>query len=361
MTTTHPRPRASGLRVGLVGVGDIGRLHAAAWVNVPGVELVVAGGRDPARAGGLAEQLGVEQVPDFARLLADPAVDAVDLCVPNHLHAEYALAALEAGKHVLCEKPIALSVNDATTIVELAQAKGLTFMVGHTVRYWPCYVAARREIQSGLIGDVSAYSARRMLSLLRATDGAEGWRQRGDLTGGAVLDLQIHDLDFILWTFGTPRSVYSRGIKSSTGAYDHVWTLLQYDSGFCAGVESSFMLQGNPVTMDFRAIGSTGSIEFAFVQSTFDMHGIEAASADDQVDLGGALRHYRWGSPSEVLARDPSDPVAAAFDLEVAEFARVVREGSSRQGALEAIEALKLALASRQSCDTGKVVVLDQT
>jgi predicted dehydrogenase len=347
------------LRVGLVGIGDIGRMHAAAWTNAQGIELVVAGGRDPQRASRLAAELGVDHAQDFAEVLADPGIDAVDLCVPNHLHAEYVLAALEAGKHVLCEKPIALTVKDATAMVELARAKGLAFMVGHTVRYWPCYTAARREIRSGRIGEVSAYSARRMLSLLRATDGAEGWRQHGELTGGAVLDLQIHDLDFIAWTFGMPRSVVSRGIRSATGAYDHVWTLLQYDNGLCAGVESSFMLQGNPVTMDFRAIGSAGSLEFAFVQSDFGMHGIEASSAADQVDIGGTLRLYRWGAPSEALARDPADPVAAAFALEIADFTRTIRDPHTSRTAQGSIDALRLALASRESCESGEVVVLD--
>lgn len=346
--------------VALVGTGDIGRIHATALAEQPDVELRVVTGRRPTIAGELAAALGVPLVDDLDAALADPAITAVDLCVPNHLHAELAVRALAAGKHVLLEKPVALTLTDAVAIREQAAASGRTVMVGTTLRYWECYSAARDRILTGELGPVHGFTARRMLSLLRAVQGAEGWRQSGERSGGAILDLQIHDIDFALWTFGLPEQVFSRGTTSATGAIDHVWTLLRYPE-LTVSLEASFLLQGGPVIMDFRALGTDASLDFSFVQSDFAMHQMSGPGTDDTGHTG-SLVERRWGHEPHVLATDPADPVAAAFSHEIGAFVDFLRTGDTDglPSVDQAIDALRVALATRESVTSGSTVSLER-
>ena len=345
-------------RIGLVGTGDIGRIHARSLARIPGVELVICKGHNPSRAEQLADELNDVTADSFTALLADPGVQGVTVCVPNDLHASYTIQALEAGKAVLCEKPIALTMEDAIRMEQAAARTGTPFMVGHVVRYWEDYRKARELIRSGSLGKVQVFTARRLVSLLRAVQGEEGWRHQVDRCGGAVIDLQIHDLDFILWTFGPPALVTSRGVRSHTGAFDHVFTLLEYRNGLTVQIESSFMLQGNPVVMDFRILGSEGSLEFSFIESNFAMHGIEGGMEKIARSSPPSLIHYRWNHPSEPLLAQKDDPVTAIFDAELQAFIGMVRGEPNVEvpTPTEAVQVLRLALVSRESCETGRTI-----
>ncbi len=308
-------------RIGVVGAGDIGRIHARSLAKIPDVRVVVAQGRDPARAAELA---------------------------------------LESGKAVLCEKPLALTLEDALEMERVAERTGRLLVAGHVVRFWPEYAEARRLMQSGALGPVQSYSARRLVPLLRAVTGAEGWRHSAERSGGAVIDLQIHDVDFVLWAFGRPAAVTSRGVRSHTGAFDHVFTLLEYEDGPVVELEASFMLQGNPVTMDFRALGPEGSVEFAFVESDFAMHDIHTDGGEVR-EAPASLVLYRWGQPRDVRAVQEEDPVGAIFDAELRAFVDAVRGEAQPElpSTREAIDALRVVLASRRSCETGETVRLE--
>ncbi len=346
-------------RIGVVGTGDIGRMHARSLARVPGVQVVLAEGLHPERARSLASELGVTTSPGYEALLRDPSISGVTVCVPNDLHAPMVLAALEAGKAVLCEKPLALTLDEALAMTEASHRAGCALAVGHVLRFWPEYSMARDLMRQDILGTVQSFSARRLVPLLRAVQGAEGWRHQGERSGGAVLDLQIHDIDFILWTFGMPTAVTSRGVRSHTGAFDHVHTLLEYDHGPLISVESSFMLQGNPVTMDFRAIGTEGSLAFSYVESDFAMHDIHTEAGETMRDQPPSLLLYRWGAPAKVLARQPSDPIASIFDAELAAFVAMVRgEPHGLPSLQDAVNALRVVLASRDSCSTGETIRL---
>lgn len=348
-------------RIGVVGAGDIGRIHARSLAKIPEVRVVVARGKDPARAEELAREVAGETAESYASLLEDASVAGVSICVPNDMHAEYAVSALETGKAVLCEKPLALTLEDALEMERVAERTGRLLVAGHVVRFWPEYAEARRLMQSGALGPVQSYSARRLVPLLRAVTGAEGWRHSAERSGGAVIDLQIHDVDFVLWAFGRPAAVTSRGVRSHTGAFDHVFTLLEYEDGPVVELEASFMLQGNPVTMDFRALGPEGSVEFAFVESDFAMHDIHTDGGGEVRDAPASLVLYRWGQPRDVRAVQEEDPVGAIFDAELRAFVDAVRGEAQPElpSTREAIDALRVVLASRRSCETGETVRLE--
>ncbi len=351
---------ASKLKIGLVGAGDIGRVHAQSYQRLDDVELVVARGRDPSRADALAADVGASVADNYEALLADDSIDAVDLCVPNDLHAQYALAAARAGKPTLCEKPIALTLADAEQVVEAFVKNGIPLMIAHVLRFWPEYERGHDLIASGSLGAIQAFSARRMLSLLQAVEGAEGWRRAAQRTGGAALDLQIHDIDFILWTFGMPQRVVARGARSEYGSWDHVYTLLDYTGGPAVGIESSFMLKGDPVVMDYRAVGERASLAFSFLATDFAMHDLHSGDERTSAERPASLVKYQGGQRDEIVMQQPEDPVSLAFDNELRAFVRLVRGDRTVRvpTPAESVNALRVALASLESCETGKIVEL---
>lgn len=129
------------VRIGLLGCGFIGKVHAKAYAQIPDAKVVAVVDRDSGRAKEVAEELGAEVVPVVDDLLSRQDIDMVDVCLPTYLHADHVIAAARAGKHVLCEKPMALSLEQADAMIEATEQAGVAFMVGHTLRFWPEYVA----------------------------------------------------------------------------------------------------------------------------------------------------------------------------------------------------------------------------
>ncbi len=140
------------LRVAVLGGGFMGGQHARAYAKLPNVKVAGIASRGSERARALAAELGAAHVPDPYRLVEDPDVDAVDVCLPSDRHEEMAVAALRAGKHVLVEKPLALSLDSADRIIAAWRASGRKLMVGQVLRFWPEYVALQRIATSGRLG-----------------------------------------------------------------------------------------------------------------------------------------------------------------------------------------------------------------
>jgi predicted dehydrogenase len=343
-------------RLGIVGIGDMAAVHAAAARRL-GVDLAIAAGSDRAKAVSLAETTGAALHESYDALLADPAVTGVDLCVPNDLHRQFAERAFAAGKHVLCEKPIALSLADADAMIAGASTAGVTLMVGHLIRFWPEYARLREVVRSGELGRVEWLSLRRLTGVLSATTGREGWRASPTRSGGAALDLQIHDLDFACWLFGAPRAVYARGVQSTMGTWDHLLTSVTFDGGE-AMVEASFLMQSAPFDMAFHLVAERGVVTYRYSPQAFALHGLhgegdETASAEPEP----TLKLHRAGEEPRGLYTPERDSFEAAIDAEIGEF--VASAGERRPPICtgeDARLALAVALASRQSCETGAVI-----
>ena len=187
----------------------------------------------------------------------------VDVCLPTYLHAEHVIAAARAGKHVLCEKPMALSLEQADAMIEATEQAGVAFMVGHTLRFWPEYVAIKDLVSRGELGKPVAVAATRLGTA--PTWSWDRWLLDPERGGGAVPDLHIHDIDYIAWLLGKPRSVMARGVRSANGCWDHVFTTLDYEDGAAAFAEGTFFVPPSfPFTMTFRAICENGTAEFVF-------------------------------------------------------------------------------------------------
>jgi predicted dehydrogenase len=342
------------VNIALVGAGEIGAVHARAHAAAAGNRLAAICDVHAEQAQRLAEQVApTAAVTSLDAVLDDPQIEAVDLCVPNHLHRELTVRALEAGKHVFCEKPIALTLDDADAMLAAAERAGRFLMIGHVLRFWPEYVLAKQAIDEGRIGDVLLMSGRRMVSLLAGTPGADGWRRDPARSGGAVLDMQIHDLDVFCWLLGQPESIVARGLRSPDGAWNHVFTLVDFAGGRKGFVEASFMLQGNPLEIQFHILGTTGSLAWRYTPGGVFLHGSRTEASSG----GPSLVLYQWGKEPEGLYT-PEDSSAIAMRDQVAYFAECIRSNTppTKATAADSRRALALALASRDSCETGQPV-----
>jgi predicted dehydrogenase len=176
--------------------------------------------------GELMDLGGIKKYDRLEDLLADPDIDLVDICLPTHLHAPTALKALRAGKHVLVEKAIALSLEEADAMVAAARSAGKLLMVAHVLPFFPEFAFAAEAIQSGRYGKVQA------AHFLRVISKPDWSAEIGDAskTGGPAVDLHIHDTHFIGLVCGVPRSVSSRGVIEG-GVVQHLTTHYVYDQG----------------------------------------------------------------------------------------------------------------------------------
>jgi predicted dehydrogenase len=272
-----PQPSTPGrfIGVGLVGLGFMAATHLKAYRQIDGYRITALcnpSGRnldgDFSKVGGNVgsteplklDMSEVKAYRDFGRMLADPDVQLVDICSPTHTHRELAIAALRAGKHVLCEKPLARTSKQAREIADAA-AKAKTFLMpAMCLRFWPQWTWAKQAITEQTYGRVLAARFRRVAQ-------PPGWGQKffldGRLSGGALLDLHIHDTDFVQFCFGRPKTVFSTGFSKVSGAIDHVVTQYQVGSGVSVSAEGSWaMTEGFGFNMSYTLVFENATADY---------------------------------------------------------------------------------------------------
>jgi predicted dehydrogenase len=295
----------------------MGSTHLRAWQSVAAAKLAAVVSSDAAKLAGELSNIsgnlerGGEPIDlgeatrygTFGELIADDAVDAVDLCTPSYLHADQAVMALEAGKHVLVEKPMATSVEDCRRMLIAAAASGKVLMVGHVLRFWPDYTAALRLIRSGSLGKLrSAYLRRKC-----AAPAWSPWLRDKSQSGGAVLDLLIHDFDFCRQLAGVPSHVEALGIEDSDKGIDLIEARLDYGTGAPQVVVSGGWHHpaGYPFSMEFTLVCDEGTLDFR--------------SGDRPLTL------YRADGSSEAVEIAGQD----GFEAELAAFAAACQAGKA--------------------------------
>jgi predicted dehydrogenase len=324
--------------VALLGAGFMARSHADAYAALADrahVRVVCA--RSPEHARPLADRLGAAVETDWEAAIAAPGVDAVDVCLPTPLHRPVAERALAAGRHVLLEKPVALTLDDADAIGAAAAASGRVLMVGHVLRFVPEIVELRRLVESGELGRPLAATALRLSTPPDWND----WMLDPDQSGGTIVDLMIHDLDLALALLGPARSVDARAAAGGR----HVQALIEHDAGH-ASVEASHAMPASfPFTADLRVLCERGVLE----------HGFVAHAAEEGGNIGGEVVSALGIHPAEGEMRKfhaEGDPWAAQID----HFLDCVANGAApREGTFEqARAALAVGLAARRSVASGQ-------
>lgn len=269
------------IKVGIIGIGFMGSTHYRIYRDHPLAEILAVADVDEVKIKGdwskivgnvgnednsiQVDLTGIKGFTDPMALIHDPEIELVDICLPTYLHKEFIMAGLKAGKHVFCEKPISLNTADAREIISLAQTSEKHFMVGMCIRFWPEYRHAYQLIKSGKIGKVKSASFKRISPDISGISW-ENWFMKEKLSGGALLDLHLHDTDAVRYFFGKPEKVTSFGIKGfrSDSGIDHVITHYDFGDDKLVSSEGSWIpAAATPFEMSFLIIGDLGTIRFS--------------------------------------------------------------------------------------------------
>ena len=199
------------IKVGIIGAGGIaGGKHLPGHRNVEGVSIIAVCDIDRQRAENFAKQHDIKHVfTDYNDLVAMPELDAVSVCTPNNFHAPPTIAALEAGKHVICEKPIAGNANDGQAMVDAQKASGKVLQIGLQSRFGTEARTLRKLYEDGFFGDI--YYARAMAMRRRGVPASPSFITKSIAGGGPLIDIGVHILDVLLWMIGTPKPIEAFG------------------------------------------------------------------------------------------------------------------------------------------------------
>lgn len=247
------------VRVALVGYGFMGRMHAAAYGAIEDAEVAVVVERSLERRERASEALGVPTVATWKEAVGIADFHVADVCLPTFLHAEATIEAAESGKHVVCEKPMALDLADADRMIAAAQRAGVGLMVAHCIRFWPEYAYLRDLVRDGALGRLTSLNLTRYGEF--PTWSSENWLADPAKSGGGALDMHIHDTDFALALLGAPEDVAAWGTIDATGPC-HVFSTLRYP-GCVVHLEGGWNLPpGTPFCMSYRAVFERGAALF---------------------------------------------------------------------------------------------------
>jgi predicted dehydrogenase len=261
------------MKIGVFGLGFMGSTHLRAIQKMSQAEVVAVACDEPKRLegdltgiqgniGGPGDRWdfsGIARYSDPYEALANPQIEAVDICLPTNLHAPVAIAALQAGKHVLVEKPMALSGEDCDDMVRAAAGNHRVLMTAQVLRFMPAYARTRQMIQGGELGTIRSAIFRRRC----AAPGWNQWLDKREISGGGVFDLLIHDLDFCLHAFGKPQALTAVGYEDLPRGIDWITVELFY-----AGI-GGVVISGGwhhpksfPFSMEFTVVGDRGTVDY---------------------------------------------------------------------------------------------------
>lgn len=326
--------QVSTIRVGIVGAGGISRIHADGW-RALGAAVTVYSQQG---AETLAAEYGFAVAPDLDGLFA--ASEIVDIVTPTASHADFALAAIDAGKHVICEKPLAATVPAARAVVAAAQAAGVRLFPAHVVRYFPEYAELHRQVAAGRIGAPAVLRFERG----GGTPRSGSWFHDEAAGGGIVRDQMIHDLDQALWLAGDVVRVYAAQSRSGRDANDpdavvaHV--VLSHAGGAISHVQGTWGARGLAFRTSAQVAGPTGTLA------------IDSADTPTTIDIpsmGGGDPYL----PSSVHAESPYTAQLHDYIAAIAEKreARVMPE--------DGIRAVAVVEAALESLRSGGPVAVD--
>ena len=327
------------IRVGLLGAGSIAAIHSEAYQEIEGARVVAVADVNHAAADRLAQEHQARAYYEIESLLEDRRVDMVDVCLPTFLHERTVVRAAEARKHVLCEKPIGRSLEEVDRMITAVRQAGVHAMVAQSTRFWPQFVVIKELLDLGELGRPLMATATR-LSIPKW-----GWFKDPQLSGGALLDLLVHDLDYFFHIFGKPQSVYAVGLTSETGAWDEVVAVLDYVDKKAIAEASYLMPARFPFVMSFRLLGDRGYVEYRHQGEL-----LEQTVPETRFVL------YLAGKPPASLPCSDRDGYAGEIEY----FVNCLVQDKPPEIATleEARTVLQIALAAERSLEIGQVVAL---
>ncbi len=317
---------AKKLKVGLIGMGNIAHTHVPGWKASPHAELVAGCDINPAVFPLWKEKHGLTNVSDQpADFLRNPDLDIIDICTPNMCHAEQAIAALEAGKHVICEKPLAPTPAEIRKMIAARDRSGKLLMTAQHFRFHANSQAMKAEIASGALGSV--YYARAWWLRRSGAPVTTTFIHKQNSGGGPCIDLGVHVLDLTLWLIGHPKPVAVSGVTSAALAHHEGaftgWGRLPIPTDYNVEDFAAAFVRfenGATLTLEVSWILHHKQAEVAKVWLYGDEGGCEWPNAEFTSANYNTLQLY---DRSLVLTQDTMEPHA----LECVEFAKAVAEG----------------------------------
>ncbi len=347
------------VRVGIAGIGFMGWIHWLAWQQVTGAQVTAICSRDPVRQAGdwtgiqgnfgpPGEQVdlqGLRVHKSLDSLFADDSVDLVDLCLPPGIHASATLAALQQGRHVLCEKPMALHVPQCREMLVAARQAQRQLLVAHVLPFFPEYAFVRQLVDGRQFGNLLGGDFRRTVANPQWIEGFFDPHR----VGGPLLDLHVHDAHFIRILFGMPTSVTGCG-RLRNGLVEYASSLIsfpgkRYVVSCNGGVVNQ---QGRPFTHGFEIHFEQATVQFEFAgfSDCSELMPLKVLTADGQV-----LRPHLGDG----------DPVNA-FVSELDEVCQVISGRKSKSRILDgslAADAMRICEATAESVQNQSVVPLE--
>lgn len=324
----------------VIGAGTMGTVHARAYSEMENARLAGIVDINKEKADLLAIALRTQAFSTFEDAVEElNKVDVIDICLPTFLHKEYVKKAAERGKHVICEKPLARNLSDAREMIEFCKQKGVKLYIGHVLRFFPEYKRAKELIDNGKIGAPKIASTTRGGIFPTAWD---DWYADYRKSGGLVLDMIIHDFDFLRWCFGEVERVYAKSLLGRQYArLEYALVTLRFKSGVIAHVEGTWAHEG--FSMKFELAGQTGIIEY---DSSKELP-IFAHTRSRSEGTGGVA------VPESPLKENP-------YYSELKHFISCIESGNDPVVTAEdAYKAAEIALAALKSIETNKPVTIE--
>ncbi|HEX2955032.1 MAG TPA: Gfo/Idh/MocA family oxidoreductase [Bacillota bacterium] len=308
------------MRIGILGTGEMGKTHANIYKRFPDVALIGMAGRDEIKTKEVANFIETKAFGSAYDLIHSEEVDAIDVCYPSAVHKEYVVEALNSGKDVFCETPLAYTVEDAEAMLAAARRNKKLLMVALFDRFQSQYRHIAELIKSGQWGKPKAFFANRRSPAYFASN-------------DIVINMMIHDFDFLSMLVGKPKAVIGLGVANSKGVNEQVNVLLEYD-GITAMIEGSAMMPKSfPFSTSLRVVCEKAAVEL-------NWHWGEHGPISDLTLYPAA------GSPQKLQIPD-YDP----YEAECRYFVDAVQGRVDPQllGIEAACESLKIAVAARES------------
>ena len=244
------------MKVGLIGLGGMGFVHFNCYKKMQDVEIAVADVRVDMAKEKIADE-AIHVYSSLTELLANEDVDFIDVCTPSYLHADITVEALNAGKHVICEKPMSVSTSEAQRMIDASIKNGKLLMTAHVVRFMAPYVYLKSVIDSGELGKPVHITMSRISSAPRWS--WENWMLDLEKSGGVAVDLSIHDIDYIQNVFGKPVS-YSATYRELEGNDNYIVSTLNYD-GFSVHITGGWYNADIPFQASYLAVFEGGYVQ----------------------------------------------------------------------------------------------------
>jgi predicted dehydrogenase len=323
-------------KVALIGAGGMGSVHASCYPDIGNAQLVAVMDVRPEVASAAAEKYGAQAYSDAEKLFSEADFDTVDICTPTPSHIEYIRMAAAAGKAICCEKPFCRTIEECREAISICNKANVPLFVAHVLRWFPEFRRAKELVASGSVGEAAVIRTSRVSG---HPGGWNDWFRDYSQSGGVVLDLSIHDLDWLLWTFGPVNHVFARGLGASReGVSDYALVTIRFKNGAIAHVEGSWAAPTG-FAVSFEIAGDKGLLEFS----------------DKRVTTYGEAH---WNADQSGVTESVSSPVKEnPYLLELRSFYDCLETGTPfAVTPKEAMNAVALALAANESIKTGQPV-----